>query len=171
MKAILKRLFAFIGSPSKMRPTKATEALDDRACHSNQQLTNVEIEFLTLIEGKKANDPSVLGWWCAFNKVDGPKIIKKLCKNNYLALAGYEFNVRKATIPILKDFLKKHGLSVKGKKDELVIRIIDNICEADCLSYFTQSYWVSTPKAVELLRAEKIKAQVEYDRKEKIISE
>ncbi len=164
MKVFFKRLFAFISSPSNNRPNKSTEVFVGKTCHSNQQLSNVEIEFLTLLEGKRANDPTVLGWWCAFNKIDRSKIINKLCTNNYLTFADYKFNVRKATIPILKDFLKKHGLSVNGKKDEMVNRIFENICEADCSSYFTQSYWTFTPKAVKLLREEEMKAQQEYNR-------
>lgn len=169
MKAFLKRLFAFIGSPADNRPNKSTRLFFDKTRGSNQQLSNIEISFLKLLEGKRANDSSVLGWWCAFNNIDGPKIINKLCKNNYLTLADYRFNVRKATIPILKEFLKKHGLSVKGKKDDLVNRIIENISEAECSSYFTQSYWALTPKAVEILRAEEIKAEAEYNKNIELI--
>ncbi len=164
MNAFLKRLFAFISSPSHKQPNKSTEASVAKTFRSNQRLNNMEIQFLTLLEGKRANAPSVLGWWCAFNNIDGPKTINKLCANNYLTVADYKFGVRKGTIPVLKTFLTKHSLSTKGKKDDLVNRIIENICESKCLEYFTQSYWAFTPKALELLHAQEIKAQEEYRR-------
>jgi hypothetical protein len=164
MKAFLKRLSAFFGGASHKQPNRSPQASVGKTCGSSQQLSDVEIQLLTLLEGKRANDPSVLGWWCAFHEFDGPRAIDRLRKNNFLALADYRFRVRKSTVPTLKEFLKKRGLPAKGKKNDLVNRIIENIPEADCLGYFTQSYWALTPKAVGLLRAEEIKAQHEYDR-------
>jgi hypothetical protein len=166
MKASLKRLFALFGNPGNTTPNKSREAFISKNIGANQQLSNVEIRFLELLEGKRADDSSVLGWWCAFNNIDGhgPKIIDKLSKNNYLTFADYKFNIRKATIPILKDFLRRHKLPVNGKKADLVTRIIENISETDCLSYFNHPYWALTPKAVELLRAEGVKAEAEYSK-------
>jgi hypothetical protein len=164
MRTFLKRLSAFFGSSSHEQPNRSAEASVGKTCGSDQQLSGAEIQYLRLLEGKRANDPSVLGWWCAFHQFDGPKAIDRLCKNNFLTVADYKFRVRKSTIPILKEFLKRHGLPAKGKKNDLVNRIVENIPEADCLGYFTRSYWALTPKAAEVLRAEEIKAQQEYER-------
>jgi len=164
MRGFLKRLLGFISSPSHQQGNKSVEEFAGKTCHPNHRLNSVEIQFLTLLEGKRANDPSVLGWWCAFNNIDGPKTINKLCTSNYLTVADYKFTVRKGTIPVLKAFLTKHGLSTRGKKDDLVNRIIENICESKCLEHFTQSYWAFTPKALALLHAQEIKAQEEYRR-------
>jgi hypothetical protein len=161
MKTFLRGFFHFWGSPADNQPNKLTG--------SHRQLSDLEISFLRLLEGKRADDPSVLGWWCAFNSVDGAKTIDKLSKNNYLTLADYRFNVRKATIPILKGFLRSHDLPITGKKPDLVNRIIENTSEADCSSYFKQSYWALTPKALELLRAGEIKAQAEYNKNIELI--
>lgn len=164
MKGFLDRVLAFIRTGWRKRPDNSTEAFDGEACRLNQRLNSVELEFLKLLDGKRANDPSVLGWWCALNNVDGPKTISKLRRSNYLTVADYRLSVRKSTVPILKEFLAKHSLSTKGKKDDLVDRIFENICAADCLEYFTQSYWALTPKSVALLHAEELEARREYDR-------
>jgi hypothetical protein len=164
MEAFLKRLSGLFRGPSHKGPSESAEASVAITCASNQQLSDAEIQYLRLLEGKRADDPSVLGWWCAFHRFDGPKAIDRLCKNNFLTVADYKFRVRKSTTPILKEFLKKHGLSAKGKKNDLVNRIVENIPEADCLGYFTRSYWALTPKAAEVLRAEEIKAHQEHDR-------
>jgi hypothetical protein len=164
MKGLLKKLFGFLNSSSRRHAhgNELTEESAGRTCQWNKQLNDLEIRFLTLLEGKRANDPSVLGWWCAFNHVDGPKTIEKLCTGKYLTVADYRFRLRKATIPVLKAFLKKHGLSAKGNKADLVNRIVENVSESQCLEQFTQSYWAFTPKAVELIRAREIEAEEEH---------
>jgi hypothetical protein len=161
---MLKNLFSFISKPSHKQPSLTTGTFVGNSFHSNQQLSNVEIAFLSLLEGKRANDPTVLGWWCSFNNIDRSRTISKLRTNNYLTLADYKFSIRKATIPKLKDFLQKHELPTKGKKDELVIRIIDNTSPDECARYFTDFYWALTSQAVELLHTQELKAHEEYSK-------
>lgn len=161
MISILRRLFSCLSSSFDKDSDKVCLA---KSSSSDHQLNNIEIGFLKLLEGKAANDSSVLGWWCAYNNIDGFKVISKLRKNDYLTLSDYKFNIRKAKIPTLKAFLKMHGLPVKGKKDDLVNRIIENISETDCSSYFNQSYWAFTPKAITLMNEEEIKAEKEHNR-------
>lgn len=158
MKTLWKRIFG------NHDDDKLNEVSIGRTIATGQQLSNVEISLLRLLEGKRADDPTVLRWWCSSKNVDGSKIIKKLTKNNYLTLADYKFNIGKASIPVLKDFLGKRGLPAKGEKIDLVNRIIENISEADCSSYFKQSYWALTVQAVELLRLEQIEAETEYNK-------
>ena len=150
-----------ISSSPAIHPALASGSIKN--C-STPQLTDLEISFLRMLDGKPVTNIHVLGWWCAFNNIDGPGTIKKLCTNGYLTEANYKFRVKKATIPVLKGFLTKRGLSTKGKKADLVNRIIANICEADCLAYFTTSYWSFTSRALELLREDDLKAQQEYER-------
>jgi hypothetical protein len=169
IKNLWKWILDFLGKSNNITPNQSSKVFIAETFGADKQLSNVEISFLKLLEGKRADDSSVLGWWCAFNNIDGSKIINKLSMNNYLTLADYKFNVRKATIPILKDFLIRHELPIRGKKPDLVNRIIENISEADCLSYFKQSYWALSPKAVELLHAEGIKAEAEYNKNIELI--
>ena len=131
---------------------------------STPQLSDVQVDFLRRLEGKPTKDPSVLGWFCALNNIDGPATLEQLSANKYLTVAGYRFSIRRSTVPVLKEFLKAHRLSTKGNKDDLVNRIIDNISEPECTKYFTQQYWAFTPRAIELLNAEERRAQEEYDR-------
>jgi hypothetical protein len=116
-------------------------------------LAEKEIELLSMLDGKRADDPSVLGWWCAMGGIDRAKTVAKLCAGGYLTTADYRFRVRKATAPVLRDFLKARGLPAGGKKDDLVCRIIENVPEADCSQHFTTPYWALSQRAVELLDA------------------
>jgi len=129
----------------------------------NTRITDYEIAFLRLIEGKRANDKTTLGWWCAFNNIDRDKTIKKLCKYGYIMLSDYKYNVGKSTIPVLKKALSAHHLSAKGKKAELVQRVLDNISETDCSRLFTQFYYVHTQKALGVIRESNMKAEQEYN--------
>jgi hypothetical protein len=159
---MLKKLFSFISNRSHKRPNMLTDAFVLKTTHSNQKLSNLETSLLSMLEGKRANDSSVLGWWCSLNNIDRSKTISKLQKNDYLTLADYKFRIRKATIATLKDILQKHELSTRGKKEELIARVIDNIVPYECERCFTESYWALTPKAVDLLHAEEINAQEDY---------
>jgi hypothetical protein len=158
----LKRIFTLTASTTDNNRNKSPRVLNEVPI-SNQELSDIEISFLRLLEGRRADDPSLLGWWCAFNNVNRDQIISKIQKNNYLTLANYKFSIKKETIPVLKAFLKEHELSVKGKKGDLVNRIIENVSEVDCSSHFTRPYWAYTEKAIELLHAEEIKAEEEYN--------
>lgn len=164
-----KLLLNLLGRSDKTTPTQSDEVVIPKTTGAVKRLSDVEINFLKLLEGKRADDPSVLGWWCSFNSVDRSKIISKLSRNDYLTLADYKFKVKKATMPILKDFLSKKDLSTKGKKDDLVNRTIENVSESECSSYFKQSYWALTAKSVELLLAEEIKAEAEYKKNIELI--
>ena len=128
----------------------------------HHRLHDVEIDFLWRLDGKKADDPSVLGWWCAFHGVDREKLLNKLLSGDYLAFAGYRFAVGKATIPVLKEFLRQHGLSLKGNKAQLVDRTIATVDESVCKSYFKEKYYALTPKGVEILRKQAAEAEIEY---------
>lgn len=131
---------------------------------SNGQLSDAQIDFLRRLEGKPSNDRSISGWFCAFSDIDGPSTLDRLRAENYLTDADYRFSVQRATVPMLKEFLKTHRLSTKGNKQDLVNRIIADISEAECAKHFTSRYWAFTPKAVNLLNIEESKAIKEYNR-------
>lgn len=132
-----------------------SQAVDD-------PLQSIEIQLLSMLEGKRSDDPNVLGWWCTFHNLDRTRILAKLQRGGYLAPAGYEVAVRKATVPVLKTFLQAHHLSINGKKDELVKRIVENVNQDECRQYFTTGYWAMTPKAIDLIRLEEAKSQTEH---------
>jgi hypothetical protein len=115
-----------------------------------------------MLEGKRSGDTSVMSWWCAQNNIDGSRVINKLHSSGYLKLADYKFNLEKAKSPALEEFLREHNLPTKGKKGELVNRIVENIDKDRCLAHFKESYWAFTSKATDLLQEERAKAQAEY---------
>lgn len=125
-------------------------------------LRELEVEFLTRLEGKRADDSTVLGWWCSLYSVDRIKTIHKLKQNGYLTLAGHETAIRKATIPALKQVLGAHHLPLTGKKAELVQRVIKNISKDDCRKYFPATCWALTQKAIDLLQAEAAKSHEDF---------
>ena len=125
-------------------------------------LPDVEVEFLSRLAGKRADDSTVLGWWCSLYSVDRAKTIDKLKRIGYLTLASHEAAIRKATIPTLKKVLETYSLPAKGKKIELVQRVIENISKDACLKHFPATYWALTQKAVDLLEAEAAKNREEY---------
>jgi len=105
-----------------------------------------------------------LGWWCAFKNIDRDKIIKKLLGQGYVKLSDYRYNVGRSTIPVLKTALSSHNLPTKGKKADLVQKVLDNISEADCRRLFTQSYYVYSEKALDVIRKANVEAEAEYNR-------
>jgi hypothetical protein len=169
IKGMWKRISNLLGVHEERIHSRRDLLIDKSTTKSDEKLTGQEISFLGLLEGKRADDPSTMGWWCAFNKIDGPKLIKRLQTNGYLTSADYKFKVNKATLPMLKDFLREHGLRATGKKVDLVNRIIENISEADCSRYFKQSYWALTSKAADVLRAEEMRVEEEYKKNIELI--
>lgn len=69
---------------------------------------------------------------------------KKLIQNGYLKEATFPAILSLATIPELKALLDKFGLKKTGKKDELIMRIDENVSEE-----FKQSY-VASKKCYDL---------------------
>jgi hypothetical protein len=130
----------------------------------NNQLNYLEIEFLARIDGKRANDASVLGWWCEFHNLNREQLIKKLTEQGYIALADYKVSVQKATAPALKEILKKYDHSTKGKKSDLVERVLERISQDECQRYFTESYWAITPKTTEVFKFAELNAKEEGGR-------
>lgn len=128
------------------------------------ELTDKETKLLSMLDGKRADDPSVLAWWCSFAGIDRAKTVAKFRAGGYLTAADYKFRVGKATVPALQDFLKARGLPAGGKKDDLVNRVIENVDEIYCSQHFTTPYWALSPRAVELLDATRAKAADEFNK-------
>ncbi len=170
MKALLKKLFHF-GDSAPDAFTGESTIFSRTPTHPHEQLNDLEIGFLRLLDGKPTDNPAPMGWWCSFHGIDGRSTLAKLRANGFLTLADYKVSVTKATVPILKKVLTKHGLPLKGKKQELVKRVIENVGEPECLNYFTTRYWSFTPLATELLHAEDTKAQEKYNRMIQLIQE
>jgi hypothetical protein len=158
-------LKGFFSSFSRIAKKTHSNNLTAAYAHSSApdlRLSEVEVTFLSMLEGKRSADTSVMGWWCVQHNIDERRLINKLHSSGYLKLADYRFNIEKAKLPTLKEFLREHNLPTKGKKGELVSRIVENIDEATCLAHFKESYWAFTSKATERLREEEAKAEAEY---------
>jgi hypothetical protein len=159
---MLKGFFSSIGRIAKKAQSNNEVTEPALLPGPDPHLTEVEITFLSMLEGKLASDSSVMGWWCSQNNVDGRRVIHKLHASGYLTLADYKFILGKAKVPALKEFLREHNLPIKGKKGELVNRIVENIDRGKCLAHFKESYWAYTPKAMEVLREQEAKAEAAY---------
>ena len=65
MTNLWNRIFNFLGNHGDTTPNKAGQVFIGKDIGADQQLSDVEISFLRLLEGKSADDPTVLGWWSA----------------------------------------------------------------------------------------------------------
>ena len=159
---MLKGFFSSINRITKTTHSHNVTAESAHPSALESRLSEAEVTFLSMLEGRRSADTSVMGWWCAQHNIDGSRVINKLHTNGYLKLADYKFNLEKARVPALKEFLREHNLPTKGKKGELVNRIVENIDKDKCLAHFKESYWAFTSKATERLQEERAKAQAEY---------
>lgn len=83
------------------------------------------------------------------------EIMTKLANEGYIRPSFAKESLSKLKIPELKDIAIKFDLAVKGKKEELCNRIIENVSEEELSNYVTERYWVLTDKGSERLSQNK----------------
>ncbi|MFD1608678.1 SAP domain-containing protein [Oceanobacillus luteolus] len=107
--------------------------------HENSGAT-YEPEFLKEDESGLIPGEVILLYWCNDKTtdkkfplyfknnyaVDAPKSVEKLLDKGFLEYGNYHEQLNALTIPKLKEILKSHKVKSKGKKAELVQRILDN---------------------------------------------
>lgn len=63
-------------------------------------------------------------WWYRYGVRDVDKYLHSLLNRGFLKVGDLQNAIEKENATVIKDELKKHGLKVSGKKDELVQRLI-----------------------------------------------
>lgn len=66
-------------------------------------------------------------WWYRYGVRDVDKCLRSLLKRGFLQVGNLQSAIEKETASVIKEELKKHGLKVSGKKDELVKRLLAEV--------------------------------------------
>lgn len=123
---------------------------------TNIKVTEPEILFLKYCDGKKT-DLSKFAQSFSYNYgLKYPQTIRKLFSVGYLSYAPTDIILKSYKTTELKEFLKKHSLTVSGKKADLIERIISNCSEEAILNRFTDKvYSVTDIGKEEITKVEK----------------
>lgn len=98
---------------------------------------------------KKSNDDYARYFIYDFHVNNPIKFHKQVIQNGFLEEAEPDVALRKMHVPQLKEILNAHGISDKGKKEELIARIIESV---DIHNLKLESYFVPSQKGWEHLK-------------------
>ncbi|WP_027640412.1 SAP domain-containing protein [Enterocloster clostridioformis] len=90
-------------------------------------LSSVEKYFLKQMSEQSIENPTVYAYWVYEYSLNFETTMTKLLVNNYLQISDSFADLDYLTVVELKSILKQSGLSVSGKKAELIQRIKTNI--------------------------------------------
>ncbi len=77
-------------------------------------------------------------WWYRYGVRDVDKCLRSLLDRGFLQVGNLQSAIEKETATVLKEELKKYGLKVSGKKDELVQRLMAEVSQEELNSRFTK---------------------------------
>ena len=112
-------------------------------------LSPAEILLMKYIDGRSAQ-LDVPGYFTHKYKLDYVSAIAKMFGKKYLCFAPIEYSLSKCKVTMLKELLKEYSLNTAGKKDELILRIMDNIPQKE-LSKYENQYFKTTVAGKQLL--------------------
>lgn len=76
----------------------------------------------------KLNNDDYPRWFSYEYGVNNPiEYHKKVIDEGYLTEAGPEYSLKSFKVPQLKEILEANNLQTKGKKDDLILRIVENV--------------------------------------------
>lgn len=93
-------------------------------------------------------------WWYRYGVRDVDKCLRSLLDRGFLQVGNLQSAIEKETATVLKEELKKYGLKVSGKKDELVQRLITEIPHEELNSRFTKRTYQLTELGKQALDEE-----------------
>jgi|GEM_PF-1697981 len=109
-------------------------------------LEAIEISFLKYINGRPADLSYLPGYWTHEHHLNYQNVLGRLFGGGYLEFADMPYVLSKSTVADLHSALKEHGLSIKGKKSELITCIIENLSKEECILEFPEKYLIATEK-------------------------
>lgn len=101
---------------------KTYQTIDENFNSTN--IKDVEIEFLKKLSGYLVDSDYPKYWNDYIN--DTNKFIKRLIESNLLRISTPRDDIKYLKVKELKEFLSKKSLDCKGKKDELIKRMLEN---------------------------------------------
>lgn len=110
----------------------------------------VVVVFLERANGHRVGD-DFPGYFKYQYNSDPKKLLKKTQKNKLVIKSDYKIAIEKASSSDLKNVLKKHGLKVSGKKQDLIKRLVENFDEKTLKTEFPDAYWTLTEKGKKIV--------------------
>ncbi|NPV27417.1 MAG: SAP domain-containing protein [Firmicutes bacterium] len=93
-------------------------------------------------------------WWYRYGVRDVDKCLRSLLDRGFLQIGNLQSAIEKETATVFKEELKKYGLKVSGKKDELVQRLMTEIPHEELNSRFTKRTYQLTELGKQALAEE-----------------
>lgn len=114
------------------------------------EYTQSELVLLKYANGYSIKS-SFPNYFSTLHNLDTTATIKKFMDDDLLKYAPISYVLEKCTASMLKDFLAIHNMKIKGSKSELVQGVLDSFDISVLESYFTEKYYILTPKGEEYL--------------------
>lgn len=154
------RISSFIKVTSKILPPAAEEVIPAEkrikdAIASKHGLYPHEVLILDYAGSYYTEGNTFQGfWWYRYGVRDVDKCLHSLVDRGFLQIGNLQSAIEKETVTVLKKELKKYGLKVSGKKDELVRRLMTNISHEELNSHFTKRTYQLTELGKQALAEE-----------------
>lgn len=93
-------------------------------------------------------------WWYRYGVRNVDNCFHSLLDRGFLQIGDLQSAIEKETVTVLKSELKKYGLKVSGKKDELVQRLLIEVSHGDLNSRFAKRTYQLTELGKKALEEE-----------------
>lgn len=115
------------------------------------ELSVPEILFLNYLDGWVLSEKDFPKYWTYDYNISIQETIQKLFSLGYIRKSDYKENMTFATIPELKEILKKNDLPISGKKENLIHRLLGTVDLDELETIFTNSRFKITPKGEQII--------------------
>jgi len=114
-----------------------------------------EVLMLNYAHMYTENQSEFQGFWSYKYGVNEPnKILGSLAERGYLQSGGIKLSLEKESVSSLKTILRSHNVADKGKKEELILRILSEVPESELKSQFPKRYYELTDKGKKAIADE-----------------
>lgn len=110
-----------------------------------KKLSVAEIQFLQYLSNHDTN----IATFKKYFSLNYEDTVSLLLKNNYMRIGSAEESLSLNTVQDLKKFLKLKDLSLSGKKEDLMQRILSETTDYD--TYFSKRIFILTEKGLLLM--------------------
>lgn len=113
-----------------------------KAVPSKQGLYPHEVMLLDYASSFYTDQVSFQGfWWYQYGVRNVDHCLKSLLERGFLKIGDLQSAIEKETATVIKGELKKYGLKVSGKKDELVQRLVNEVTHEElAISFPKRTY-------------------------------
>ena len=114
-------------------------------------LEEKEILFLRYINNINTDTLNIAGYWTHKYHLEYQSVLEKLFKCGYLHFGDIKDSIAIFKVKDIKDFLTAKGLSVNGKKQDLIDRICENCTEEEIRQSFPIRVFKITASGEDLI--------------------